>query len=125
MKFIVSESQMDLIKLEKKVDAMYRVIGIAYPELYEWDRTGVFEQIEVFSNKDKDTLLFYYDYDRKEFYVGMEFLDRLFEISGLKFLEYNLIDTNNDTREKFDVMIKLFAKKYYGWDVKKVYFHWY
>ena len=135
MKFIISESQDRLVKLERLSDLMYNLTKTSYPDLYEHDKSeydpenysNEDAEIEVYSNYDKDLLLFYYQYDKKEFYIGADFLDELYSVTKLDVFDIDkIIDDKNviGGRRGFDDMIKLFAKKHYGWDVNNVWFHW-
>lgn len=135
MKFIISESQDRLVKLEKLSDLMYNLTKTLYPDLYEHDKSEYYPEnysnedaeIEVYSNYDKDLLLFYYRYDEKAFYIGADFLDELYSVTKLDVFDIDNIINDRDIiggRRGFDDMIKLFAKRHYGWDVNNVWFHW-
>ena len=135
MKFIISESQDRLVKLERLSDLMYNLTKTSYPDLYEHDKSeydpenysNEDAEIEVYSNYDKDLLLFYYQYDKKAFYVGIDFLNELYSVTKIDVFDFDKIVDDKNTiggRRGFDDMIKLFAKKYYGWDVNNIWFHW-
>ena len=121
MKFIISEEQEDLVKLEKNSDILYKLLNVFYPENYEYETSN--DTTEVFDDEDNENLLFFYDFESKEFYVGVSFVNKLFELTGLPFLDFTSVRTNK--REMFDNLIKVFAKRHYGWNVDDVHFHWY
>lgn len=121
MKIIISENQLNQLDLEKKSDLLYKLIQSFYPNNYESDNSN--NETEVFDDEDEGNLLFYYNFDTKEFYVGTLFINSLFEATGLPFLDYTEVRTNK--RGMFNSLIKVFAKRHYGWDVNSVWFHWY
>ena len=118
MKYIIKESQ---INFEMRSDALYKLIQLYYPNNYEYDASDTMS--EVYEDDSKEFLLFYYDWDSKGFYISEELILNLFENTALPF--FNLTEIKLDNRETFDNMIKVFAKRYYGWNVNKVWFHWY
>ena len=120
MKYIITEEQEDLVKLEKNSDILFKLMNVFYPENYEYETSN--DTTEVYKNEDNDELLFYYDWDDKEFVIGVRFIDELFKKTGVPFLDYTEVKTNK--REMFDELIKVFAKRHYGWNVDKVHFHW-
>ena len=125
MKIIITENQINLLDLEKKSDILYKLLYSFYPENYE-SYSESSDQTEVFDSEDEGNLLFYYDWERKEFYVGANFIDDLFNSTSLPFLNvHNLINKDKSSRDSFNNLIKVFAKRHYGLDVNSVWFHWY
>jgi len=120
MKFIISESKINSLGLEHKSDILYKLIQLTYPNIYE-DETENIRHLNFYSEEDGD-LLFYYDYEDKIFYVGARFLETLHEMTGLSFLDVEDIISKN--RVSFDNLMKIFFKRHYGYDVKKIYFHY-
>jgi len=121
MKYILTESQVEKLDAEKKADVIYRLLKSVYPENYESVDSN--DDIDVYDNEKNENLLFYYRFDEDEIYVGLHFINSLFEITKIPFLDYDEVKHNE--REMFNKIMKIFAKKYFGWDVKYVYFHWY
>jgi hypothetical protein len=119
MKFIISESKIDSLSLENKSDIFYKLINVMFPNLYE-DESEDGELLNFYSEEDGD-LLFYYDYQRKEFYVGGNFLEKVYELTGLPFL--NVEENISKNRKMFDELMKVFFKRHYGYSPEKVYFH--
>ena len=69
MKFIITESQDEMIKLEKQSDILYKLFKTIYPDNYlEEVPTNRGDETEVYSNEEKDELLFYYVF--KESYIN-------------------------------------------------------
>jgi hypothetical protein len=129
MKFIITESQDEMLKLERQSDVLYKLFEVMYPDNYEVvkesnSRYGD-DETEVYSNEERDQLLFYYKWRNKEFYIGTNFIDELYNISLIDFLNPELMEPGSYDREEFDNMIKVFAKRHYGWSVNKVWLHWY
>lgn len=122
MKIIISENQVNQLGLENKADALHKLILLFFPENYELYSESI-GQTEVFDSEDENLLLFYYAWKPKEFYIGGTFIHYLFESTGLPFL--NIDKVRVEEREMFDNLIKVFAKRHYGWNVDKVWFHWY
>ena len=124
MKFIIRESQINSMDEEKKAYILSDMIDIFYPDLFIEDDDTLGHYSNVYDNKeDMEELLYYYDWERKEFYVGVHVIDKLYQKTGAPFLDYDQVNTNK--MEMFDKIIKIFAKKDYGWNVDKVFFHWY
>ena len=124
MKLILEESQVNNMSEEKKADALYFLMNAYFPDNFEEDEWRGDSNVIAGRNDESDgRMLFYYRWDTKEFYMGIHFLEELHEKSGLFFLDYTEVRTNK--RELFLNIIKAFAKKYYGWDVNTVLFHWY
>lgn len=129
MKFIITESQANLLSLDKISDIMYKLFETIYPDNYEVVIESLSRysgnETEVYSNEERDQLLFYYKWKEKEFYIGTTFIQELYDIIHLHFLNPELLEIGSPEREEFDNMIKVFAKRHYGWTVDKVWFHWY
>lgn len=121
MKYIITESQDERQKNEKKADLVYKMLNKIFPENYESVDSN--EDIELYDNETNENLLFYYRFDGKEFYVGVYFISTLYESTKVDFFDYEMVKYEN--REMFNNIMKIFAKKYYGWNVDFVYFHWY
>lgn len=122
MKIIITENQSNQLGLENKADVLYKLIQLFFPENYESYIESV-DQTEVFDSENDNLLLFYYTWKTKEFYIGGTFIHYLFESTGLPFL--NIDKVRVEEREMFNNLIKVFAKRHYGWNVDKVWFHWY
>ena len=122
MKYIITEEQEDLVKLEKNADILYKLLNAFYPENFEYYQTSL-DTIYVYENHNKNNLLFFYNLDEKHFFIGGIFMEELFEMTGLPFLNYTDVKTNN--REMFDNLIKVFAKRHYDWDVEEVDLRWF
>lgn len=128
MKFIITESQDEMIKLEKQSDILYKLFKTIYPDNYlEEVSTNRGDETEVYSNEEKDELLFYYVFKEKKFYIGTDFIEKIYKLTLLNFLDIDSITKTptSSKRDEFDAMIKVFAKRHYGWNVDLVYFHWY
>ena len=129
MKFIITESQDEMLKLERQSDILYKLFETMYPDNYEvvkeYPSRYYEDETEVYSNEDRDQLLFYYKWTHREFYIGLIFIKELYDVTHLDFLNMNLIERHSPEREEFDNMIKVFAKRHYGWTVNKVWLHWY
>ena len=127
MKFIITESQDEMLKLERQSDVLYKLFEVMYPDNYEVvkESSRYGDETEVYSNEERDQLLFYYKWRNKEFYIGTNFIDELYNISLIDFLNPELMEPGSPDREEFDNMIKVFAKRHYGWSVNKVWLHWY
>lgn len=126
MKFIITESQDEMLKLEKQSDILYKLFEAMYPDNYDVVKESRYgDETEVYSNEERDQLLFYYKWRNKEFYIGTTFIDELYNISHIDFLNPELMERGSPDREEFDNMIKVFAKRHYGWTVNKVWLHWY
>lgn len=122
MKYIITEEQENLVKLEKYSDLIYKLMNVLYPENSEYYLTSL-DTIFVYENYNKNNLFFFYNLDKKQFTIGGIFMEELFEITGLPFLNYTEVKNNN--REMFDNLIKVFAKRHYNWDVKEVDLRWF
>lgn len=118
MKFIITESQANLLSLEKISDIMKQSINVLYPDNYLDDNNSI-----VFSNEDEDGILFYNRWKKKEFYIGAELVEELYNMIGLSIFDMDPRNVKN--RDEFDELIKVFARRHYGWTVDKVWFHWY
>jgi len=126
MKFVITESQDEMLKLERQSDILYKLFEMMYPDNYEVVKESRYgDETEVYSNEERDQLLFYYKWRNKEFYIGTNFIDELYNISLIDFLNPELMEPGSYDREEFDNMIKVFAKRHYGWSVNKVWLHWY
>lgn len=128
MKYIIKETQLNLNNsedLERKADILHKLFITFYPENYEWDTEtdSMSSDIEIYDDESKSNLLFYYRWDTQEFYIGANFIHNLYKKTNLPFLDYAEVKTNK--REMFEKIIKIFSKKYFGWYVKKVFFHFY
>jgi hypothetical protein len=121
MKYIISESQLNSLDLEKMSDVLYKLIQVRYPKNYDYYNESQ-NVTDVLTEEDGE-LLFYYNWDRKEFYIGKSQMTDLYEMTGLPFLEYEEMRTNK--RGMFNKLMMVFAKQHYGWDVDTVFFHWY
>ena len=120
MKLIITEKQANQLGLENKSDVLYKLMMLFFPENYESETSN--NETTVFDDEDTENMLFYYDFDTKEFYVWTEFIRILYQSTGLPFL--NIDKVLSEEREGFEELIKVFAKRYYGWNVDKVWFHW-
>lgn len=127
MKFIITESQDEMLKLEKQSDILYKLFKHIYPDNYLEDVVNVRgNETEVYSNEEKDELLFYYVWKQNEIYIGTEFINEIYKLTFLNFLDLELImKPMSSERDEFDNIIKVFARRHYGWNVDLVYFHWY
>ena len=131
MKFIITESQDEMLKLERQSDILYKLFEAMYPDNYDVvkehpSRYGQDEdETEMYSNEERDQLLFYYKWRHREFYIGTTFIQELYDITHLDFLNPELLERGSPEREEFDNMIEVFAKRHYGWTVNKVWLHWY
>lgn len=126
MKFIITESQTNLLSLERQSDIMYKLLQSLYPNNYIDDSSDYMDNgndSSVYSDEDSEQLLFFYKWDEKEFYVGINFMEEFYNLTKLDIFNYNLIKQQD--RERFTELIKVFAKRHYGWNVDKVWFHWY
>lgn len=122
MKFIITESQFNLVGLEKKSDLLYKLMQSFFPENYEYENSN--NETEVFANENNIELLFFYDWDTKAFHIGANFINELYEATEIPFL--NVAEAQRiQNRPMFDELMKVFAKRHYGWDVNKVWFHFY
>lgn len=122
MKIIITENQSNQLGLETKADVLHKLMMLFFPENYESYAESV-DQTEVFDSENENLLLFYYTFETKEFYIGGTFIDYLFKSTGLPFL--NIDKVRVEEREMFNNLIKVFAKRHYGWNVDKVWLHWY
>ena len=123
MKFLITETQSELLGLEKMSDIMYKFLISMYPENYE---TTEKNQNVIYSNKDDEYILFYYDWDDNDFFIRADFIVDIFNVTGISlFNVHELISGNRKDRETFNELMKVFAKRHYGWNVDKVWFHWY
>lgn len=121
MKYIISESQDEKLNLEKKADIFYKLLQSFYPKNYkEYSEDGY---IGVYDTPNKQKLLFYFDLLHKEFVIGGLMVNEFFKVTNLPFLDYSTIRTNK--REMFDNIMKIFSKKYYGWNPIDVKFHYF
>ena len=127
MKFIITESQDEMLKLEKQSDILYKLFKHIYPDNYLEDVVNVRgNETEVYSNEEKDELLFYYVWEQNKFYIGYEFINKIYKLTFLNFLDLELImKPMSSERDEFDNIIEVFARRHYGWNVDLVYFHWY
>ena len=115
MKFIISESQSKLLSFDKISDIMYQAINVIYPNnKFDYDDSILYS---------KNGVLFYYMLKKKEFYIGAELVEELYQMTGLSI--FDMDPRNVDNRDEFDELIKVFALRHYGWTVDKVWFHWY
>ena len=124
---MITESQDEMLKLEKKSDILYKLFNHIYPDNYLEDVVNVRDnETEVYSNEEKDELLFYYVWKQNEIYIGTEFINKIYKLTFLNFLDLELImKPMSYERDEFDNIIKVFARRHYGWNVDLVYFHWY
>lgn len=120
MKIIITESQSDNLSLEKRADIIYKLIKTLYPK-NEISLTKLGDY-DVYDNHDEERLLFYFKPKFGEFYMGALVLNELYKITGLPFFEYQNIKENRST---FDEVMKIFARKYYGWRPSEIFFHFY
>jgi len=118
MKVIISESKIESLSFEQKSDILYKLIRSLYPNIYE-DETENIHHLNFYSEEDGD-LLFYYDYEDKKIYIGTYFLNTLYEMTGLPFLN---IDNIIENRDSFNDLMKVFFKRHYGYNAEKVYLH--
>lgn len=126
MKYIISESQVSSFNPESIADIMYKMLNLFYPKNYKFldESNPMSPTYDVISKEhDGDELLFFFKIKKKEIVIGIDFLEKLFEVSGLPIFDYTEVKTNK--RGMFDEAVKIFAKKYYGWDIIKTHFHWY
>ena len=122
MKYIITESQYDDAKYVGLSKLMHKLIETEYPFIY--DDTAIYrDDIEYYSQPEDGELLFYYNPDEKDFYVGANFLMVLFNATKVDL--FNPHEAYKNKREEFNKLIKVFAKLYYGYDVKNVWFHFY
>lgn len=123
MKYIVNESQLSDLESEKKADILYKLLQRMYPNNYiDYNEDKLISSdIDIISGDD---LLFFYNSKLKEFYIGTFFINEIFDKTGLPFFDYVEIQ-EEENREMFNELVKTFAKKYYGWNVDTVYFHYY
>ena len=120
MKFIISESKINSLSLEQKSDILYKLIQSMYPNFYE-DETENIHHLNFYSEEVGD-LLFFYNYKDKQIYIGVNFLNTLYEMTGLPFLN---IDNVIENRDSFNDLIKVFFKRHFGYNAEKVYLHKY
>ena len=129
MKFIITESQANLLSLDKISDIMYKLFETMYPDNYavvkEYPSRYYEDETEVYSNEDRDQLLFYYKWTHREFYIGTTLIQELYDIIHLHILNPELLEIGSPERDEFDELIKVFARRHYGWTVNKVWLHWY
>ena len=121
MKVIISETQINNIGLDKKADAIYYLMNSLYPNNRE-EYNETTDDTNIYGDESEDYLLLYYRWNDNDLYVGISFINDLFSRTGLPFLNYEEIRTNK--REMFNDIIKIFAKRHYGWNVRNVLFHW-
>jgi len=118
MIFIISESKINSLGLEHKSDILYELIKSMYPNFYEGETENI-HHLDFYSEEDGD-LLFFYNYRDKKIYIGTNFLNTLYEMTGLPFLN---IDNVIENRDSFDDLIKVFFKRHFGYNAEKVYLH--
>lgn len=125
MKFLITETQSGLLGLEKISDIMYKFLISMYPENYKVNEKN---RTVVYSNKDYEYILFFYYWDDWDFYIAGDFILELFNVTGISLFNinelFNYQTGNKKDRETFNELMKVFAKRHYGWDVNKVWFHW-
>jgi hypothetical protein len=120
MKFIIKENQLEKVSAKKKAIILSKLFDSFYPNLSQSEVTR--DEIDI---KDgvSDELIFYYRPRSGEFFVSSHILQKLYENTGLPFLNYETVKTNK--RQEFDEIIKEFAKHHFGFNnVEDVYFHW-
>lgn len=124
MKFIITENQNNEI-LNRASDLIFSVFKSEYPEFSDQYSESK-DETEICDNEDCDTLIFYYLWDDKEFYFSSYFAEKLYEMTGLEFFDLDFTrESNIENRKKFDEIVKVFAKRHFGFDVKKVWLHSY
>jgi hypothetical protein len=121
MKFIIKENQLEKVSAKKKAIILSKLFDSFYPNLSQSEITK--SDIDI-KNDESDELIFYYRPKSGEFFVSLIILQKLYEKTGLPFLNYESVKTNK--RHEFDEIIKEFAKYHFGFNnVEDVYFHWY
>ena len=108
MKYIVSESQLSDLESEKKADILHRLLQRIFPNNYINYNEDIphSSDIDIISGDD---LLFYYNSKLKEFYIGIFFINEIFDKTGLPFFDYVEIQ-EEENREIFNELVKTFAK---------------
>lgn len=123
MKFLITEIQNKMIGIDRKSDIIHQFLITMYPENYQYENNN--NETIVHPNEESKRMLFYYDWDDKDFYIETDFINEIFDVTGIELFNVHELTSNIEYRETFNEIIKLFAKKNYGWNVKRVWFHWY
>ena len=120
MKFIIKENQLNKVSLKKKGELLSKLTDTFYPSLEQKETNG--EDIDFFGPNDE--LIFYFRPKSGEFFIGLNFINKLYSVTGLPFLEYESVKTNR--RDEFDNIVREFVKYHFGFsNVEDIYFHWY
>lgn len=107
--------------MEKNSDLIFKVMNTMYPNIYDYfDEDSKVEETKVYDEVDGE-LLFFFMWDDNSFYISYDFIDNMFSVTGFSFLDLDVIQ---EDLESFYELIKVFAKRHYGWNVNDVYFYY-
>lgn len=128
MKYIITEEQenkiMDNHDIANKAKMVSKIFNAIYPDyIIDYDESIDHTNLVINDENGEEELMMYWDHRRKQLFVGVHFIEKLYKWLNVPFLDYTEVKTNK--RELFDKVFKLFAFEEFGWRPEVVIFHWY